>query len=85
MATARGRKSSSHWMYYFCDTAAMKPIIKTAKKMSRGPVTISGIRQPPTRAFIDDITITAKSVPDGHGMLQDLEKNDLLVKDEVQV
>ena len=39
----------------------MNLLVKTAEKMSQGPITISGIRQPPTRAFMDDMTITAKS------------------------
>ncbi|XP_063431308.1 uncharacterized protein LOC134713974 [Mytilus trossulus] len=40
--------------------------------MSRGPVVPSWVSQPPTRAFIDDMTITAKSVLEGKWMLQDL-------------
>ena len=52
----------------------MSFIVKTAEKMSRGPVTISVIRQPPTRAFMDDTTITTKSVLEGRWMLQDLEQ-----------
>ena len=34
----------------------------------------SGIRQPPTRAFMDDMTITAKSVVECRWMLEDLER-----------
>merc|ERR1711894_714959 len=34
----------------------------------------SGVRQPPTRAFMDDMTVTAKSVVEGRWMLEDLEK-----------
>ncbi|XP_053391239.1 uncharacterized protein LOC128554051 [Mercenaria mercenaria] len=53
-------------------SVAMNLLVKTAGKMSRGPITISGIRQPPTRAFMHDMTITAKSVPEGRWMLEDL-------------
>ena len=42
--------------------------------MSRGAVIQSGISQPPTRAFMDDMTITAKSVLEGKWMLQDLKE-----------
>lgn len=34
----------------------------------------AGVRQPPTRAFMDDLTITAKTVIEGRWMLEDLEK-----------
>ena len=51
--------------------------------MSRGPITISGIRQPPTRAFMDDMTITAVSSR-GKMDARRPRTSDLLVKDEVQ-
>ena len=53
-------------------SAAMNLIVKSAEKMSRGPVLATGVRQPPTRAFMDDMTITAKSVPEGRWMLEDI-------------
>ncbi|CAC5385086.1 unnamed protein product [Mytilus coruscus] len=53
-------------------SAAMNMLVKSAEKMSRGPVMSSGVSQPPTRAFMDDMTITAKSVLEGKWMLQDL-------------
>jgi hypothetical protein len=53
--------------------AAMNLLVKSAEKTSRGPVTVSGVKQPPTRAFMDDMTITAKSVVEGRWMLEDLE------------
>ena len=54
------------------------------EKVSYGPVTISGIRQPPTRAFMDDMMITAKSVPEGRWIMEDGPRMpDLKVKDEV--
>jgi hypothetical protein len=51
MTTPRGR--NSHCIFtisVILFSAAIKLIVKTAEKMGRGPVTISGIRQPPTRA-----------------------------------
>ena len=54
-------------------SAAMNLLVKSAEKMSRGPILSSGVRQPPTRAFMDDMTITAKSVPEAIWMLEDLE------------
>lgn len=53
-------------------SAAMNLIVKTAENMSHGPTTISGVHQPPTRAFMDDITITTKFVPEGSWMLEDI-------------
>ena len=64
-------------------SATMNLLVKSAEKMSRGPVMQSGISQPPTRAFMDDMTITAKSVLEGKWMLQDLKKNYRLDKNEV--
>lgn len=54
--------------------AAMNLVVKSAEKASRGPKMKSGVRQPPTRAFMDDMTVTAKSVVEGRWMLEDLEK-----------
>ncbi|CAC5417464.1 unnamed protein product [Mytilus coruscus] len=53
-------------------SAAMNLLVKSAEKMSRGPVMSSGVSQPPARAFMDDMAITAKSVLEGKWMLQDL-------------
>ncbi|NJK32032.1 MAG: hypothetical protein HC927_06195 [Deltaproteobacteria bacterium] len=55
-------------------SAAMNLIVKSVEKMSHGPVTISGVCHPPTRAFMDDMKITARSVPEGRWMLEDLER-----------
>ena len=52
--------------------AAMNLMVKTADKMSRGPIAISS--QLPTGAFMDDMTITSKSVPEERWMLEDLER-----------
>ena len=43
-------------------TLAMNLLVKSAETECRGPVTNSGTRQPPIRAFIDDLTVTANSV-----------------------
>lgn len=53
-------------------SAAMNLLVKSAETKSRGPVLSSGVKQPPTRAFMDDMTVTAKSVPEGRWMLEDL-------------
>lgn len=54
--------------------AAMNLMVKSAEKPRRGPVMVSGVRQPPTRAFMDDMTITTKTPVEGRWMLEDLEK-----------
>ena len=41
---------------------AMNMIIKSAEVECRGPRVKSGIRQPPLRAYMDDITVTTSSV-----------------------
>ena len=43
-------------------TLAMNLLVKSAETECRGPVTNSGTRQPPIRAFIDDLTVSANSV-----------------------
>ena len=58
----------------FLFSAAMILMVKTAEKMSGIPITISEVRQSPKRAFMDDMTITVKSVPEGRWMLEDLER-----------
>ncbi|XP_060552477.1 uncharacterized protein LOC132713820 [Ruditapes philippinarum] len=62
---ARGRNSD--WMYIsvVLFATAMNLIMKSAEKTSRGPKMASGSIQPPTRAFRDDMTITAKSYVEG--------------------
>ena len=54
--------------------AAANLLVKAAEKKSRGPVLKSGSKLPPTRVFMDDMTITAKSIVEGRWMLEDLEK-----------
>lgn len=53
---------------------AMNMIVKSAEVECRGPLSRSGTRQPPIRAFMDDLTVTATSVPGCRWLLQGLEK-----------
>ncbi|XP_063058826.1 uncharacterized protein LOC134452393 [Engraulis encrasicolus] len=53
---------------------AMNMIVKSAEVECRGPLTKSGVRQPPIRAFMDDLTVTTTSVPGSRWILQGLEK-----------
>ncbi|KAK0136924.1 hypothetical protein N1851_026894 [Merluccius polli] len=53
-------------------STAMNLLIKSAEKLRWGAVLTSGIQQEPIKAFMDDLTITAKSVPEGRWILEDL-------------
>ncbi|XP_048863711.1 uncharacterized protein LOC125738598 [Brienomyrus brachyistius] len=53
---------------------AMNMLVKAAEMECRGPLSKSGIRQPPIRAFMDDLTVTTTSVPGCRWILQGLEK-----------
>lgn len=53
---------------------AMNMLVKSAEPECRGPKTKTGIRQPPIRAFMDDLTVTTESVPGCRWILQGLEK-----------
>ena len=53
---------------------AMNMLVKSAEVECRGPLTKSGVRQPPIRAFMDDLTVTTTSVPGCRWILQGLEK-----------
>lgn len=53
---------------------AMNMLVKSAEPECRGPKTKSGIRQPPIRAFMDDLTVTTESVPGCRWVLQGLER-----------
>ena len=46
-------------------TLAMKLIIRTAELECRGSVTRSGLRQPPIRAYVDDMTLQPQSAQNG--------------------
>ena len=43
-------------------SAAMNMIVKSVEKRSRGPWMKSGVRQPLGKAFMDDMTLTTKTV-----------------------
>lgn len=53
---------------------AMNMLVKSAEPGCRGPKSMSGIRQPPIRAFMDDLTVTTESVPGGRWVLKGLER-----------
>ena len=53
--------------------ATMNLLVKCVEKQSRGPTTKSGIRLPPMRAFMDNMTVTTKSVEEGRQMLEGLD------------
>ncbi|XP_076113544.1 uncharacterized protein LOC143081178 [Mytilus galloprovincialis] len=54
--------------------AAMNLIVKSVEKTRRGPLLSSGVRQPPVRAFMDDMTVTSKTVIEGKWTLEVLER-----------
>lgn len=53
---------------------AMNMVVKAAEVECRGPLTRSGVRQPPIRAYMDDLTIRTSSVPGCRWILQGLER-----------
>ncbi|XP_077083545.1 uncharacterized protein LOC143736754 isoform X1 [Siphateles boraxobius] len=53
---------------------AMNMLVKSAEPECRGPKSRSGIRQPPIRAFMDDLTVTTESVPGARWILRGLER-----------
>lgn len=53
---------------------AMNMVVKAAETECRGPLSKSGIRQPPIRAFMDDLTVTTTSAPGGRWIIQGLAK-----------
>ncbi|XP_078589523.1 uncharacterized protein LOC144869891 [Branchiostoma floridae x Branchiostoma japonicum] len=54
--------------------AAMNLLIEPSTKQSRGPKTKSGARQPPLRAFMDDLTLSTESVLGARHMLRSLDR-----------
>ncbi len=53
---------------------AMNMLVKAAETECRGPLSKSGVRQPPIRAFMDDLTVTTTAVPGARWILQGLER-----------
>lgn len=54
--------------------AAMNLLVKSTEKMSRGPWMRAGIRQPPVRAFMDDMTISTKTAIEARWTLKEIEE-----------
>ena len=52
---------------------AMNLLVKTAETECRGPQSKTGTRQPPIRAFMDDLTVTTASVQGGRWLLKGLD------------
>ncbi len=48
-------------------------VVKSAEVECTGPLTNSGIWQPPIRVYMDDLTVTTSSVPGCRWILQGLE------------
>jgi len=55
-------------------TLAMSMLVKSAEVQCRGPLTKSGVRQPPIRAFMDDLTVMTTFVPGSRWILKGLEE-----------
>ncbi|XP_056127556.1 uncharacterized protein LOC130105540 [Rhinichthys klamathensis goyatoka] len=53
---------------------AMNMLVKSAEVECRGPLSRSGTRQPPIRAFMDDLTVTTTTVPGCRWLLRGLEQ-----------
>ncbi|XP_028292553.1 uncharacterized protein LOC114455485 [Gouania willdenowi] len=53
---------------------SMNMLVKSAEVQCRGPLSKSGVRQPPIRAFMDDLTVTTTSVPGCRWILSGLEE-----------
>ena len=53
---------------------AMNMLVKSAEVECRGPVSNTGVRQPPIRAYMDDLTVTTPSVTGCRWLLRGLEQ-----------
>ncbi len=49
-------------------------LVKAAETECRGPLSQSGVRQPPIRAFMDDLTVTTTAVPGARWFLHGWER-----------
>ncbi|XP_060086247.1 uncharacterized protein LOC132565620 [Ylistrum balloti] len=54
-------------------SAAMNLMVKSLGKMSRWPWMKGGVRQPPLRAFMDDMTISTKTVVEAKWTLEEIK------------
>ena len=52
-------------IYVILFRTTMNLLVKSVEKQSRSPTTKSGIRLPPMRTFMDNMTVTTKSVEEG--------------------
>ncbi|XP_029359637.1 uncharacterized protein LOC115044643 [Echeneis naucrates] len=52
----------------------MNMLVKAAEPQCRGPLSKSGVRQPPISAFMDDLTVTTTAVSGARWILQGLER-----------
>lgn len=53
---------------------AMDMVLKAAEKEFRGHLSKSGVRHPPIRAFMDDLSVTTASAPGGRWIVYSLGK-----------
>ncbi|XP_039504261.1 uncharacterized protein LOC120460516 [Pimephales promelas] len=53
---------------------AMNMLVKSAEVECRGPLSRTGTRQPPIRAFMEDLTVTTTTVPGCRWLLRGLEQ-----------
>ena len=53
--------------------AAMNLLVKSVERKTRGPQMESAVKQPLIRAFMDEMTITTKSVTEARWTLEELE------------
>ena len=53
---------------------AMIMLVNSAEVECRRPLPKSCVRQPPIRAFMDDLTVTTTSVPEKRWILKSLEE-----------
>ena len=54
-------------------SAAMNLMVKSVEKMSRGPWMRAGVRQPPVRAFMGDMTVSTKTIIEARWTLTEIE------------
>ena len=64
---AQDRKRHHNWQYNISVlfSSAMNMLVKAAEKECQGPQSESGVEHPPIRAYMDDLTVTIKSVTGG--------------------
>ena len=69
-------KGYHHRVYYaVLFSLTMKMLVKATEVECQGPLSRSGVRQSPIRAYMDDLTMTTTSVMGGRWLLKGLERN----------